>query len=281
MRARGRGREVGDSRQGGVRPWSPRPARASARRLRPPRAAGPALAAALLGALAACGLLPGDGPGGQGGVGLGEGQESPAADSAEGRVHRQPLGLGPRTLAEIPRETEQLVLVTGEDRDSADSSVTLYERTPEGWRAGRPWPAHNALRGWTEEHHEGDLRTPVGVFTLSDAGGRLPDPGSRLPYHRSDAFTAHGTGFEGESLAGAFDYVVAIDYNRSRGVSPLDPARPLGADRGGGIWLHVDHGGPTHGCVTLAEEHMRLLLRRLDPAKHPVIVMGDADSLSR
>jgi L,D-peptidoglycan transpeptidase YkuD (ErfK/YbiS/YcfS/YnhG family) len=51
--------------------------------------------------------------------------------------------------------------------------------------------------------------------------------------------------------------------------------------RGGGIWLHVDHGGPTHGCVSIAEEHMKELLLTLDPDLHPVVVMGDARSLTR
>jgi L,D-peptidoglycan transpeptidase YkuD (ErfK/YbiS/YcfS/YnhG family) len=127
----------------------------------------------------------------------------------------------------------------------------------------------------------GDLRSPIGVFTLTDAGGLLRDPGSKLPYDRSTGFTSPGTGFEGESLADAFDYVIAINYNREPGTSPLDSTRPLGASRGGGIWLHVDHGGPTHGCVSLAEEHMKELLQALDPAQHPVIVMGDAASLAR
>jgi hypothetical protein len=44
---------------------------------------------------------------------------------------------------------------------------------------------------------------------------------------------------------------MAIDYNRVKGTSPLDRTSPPGADKGGGIWLHVDHGGPTHACVSL------------------------------
>ena len=68
---------------------------------------------------------------------------------------------------------------------------------------------------------------------------------------RRSASSATGTGFDGESLAGAFDYVIAIDYNRKRGMSPRDWTRPMGESRGGGIWLHVDHGGPTEGCVSL------------------------------
>jgi len=119
------------------------------------------------------------------------------------------------------------------------------------------------------------------VYGLTDAGGLLGDPGTRLPYHRSGAFTSPGTGFEGEPLAGSFDYVIAINYNREAGTSPLDWTRPLGAGRGGGIWFHVDHGGPTHGCVSVSEQHMKELLRVLDPGLHPVVVMGDAKSLAR
>ncbi|MFK4870235.1 L,D-transpeptidase family protein [Streptomyces sp. CSMPJR101] len=194
---------------------------------------------------------------------------------------RQLPGLGPTTLAQVPAEARQAVVVTGHGRDSARSDVVLYERTATGWQAGERWPAHNALRGWTDHHRAGDLRSPVGVFTLSDAGGLWPDPGTRLPYDQGRGFTATGTGFEGEPLAGSFDYVIAIDYNRRPGTTPLDWTRPLGAGRGGGIWLHVDHGGPTQGCVSLSRAHMRALLRTLDPGRHPVVVMGDAASLAR
>ncbi|MBW8820298.1 MAG: L,D-transpeptidase family protein [Streptomyces sp.] len=194
---------------------------------------------------------------------------------------RQIPGLGPKTWAKVPADARQAVVVTGRGRDSSASTVVLYKRTEAGWQAGVSWPAHNALRGWTDHHLAGDLRSPTGVYTLTDAGGLLKNPGTKLPYDRGVGFTSPGTGFEGEPLAGSFDYVIAINYNRRPGTSPLDWTRPLGAGRGGGIWLHVDHGGPTHGCVSIAEEHMKELLLTLDPGLHPVVVMGDAKSLAR
>ncbi|MBC7274604.1 MAG: L,D-transpeptidase family protein [Streptomyces sp.] len=222
------------------------------------------------------------------------GRETRAAAAPAAEVSQEPMaevsvdvlpqevpGLGTATRAGIPDASGQVLVVTGEGKDSPRSVAVLYERTADGWQGGPEWPAHNALKGWTGHHVLGDLRSPIGVYTLSDAGGRLPDPGTRLPYHRSSGFTLSGTGFEGEPLEGSFDYVVAIDYNRRPGTSPQDWTRPLGAQRGGGIWLHVDHGGPTQGCVSLAEEHMRDLLRALDPDRHPVVVMGDAASLAR
>jgi L,D-peptidoglycan transpeptidase YkuD (ErfK/YbiS/YcfS/YnhG family) len=192
-------------------------------------------------------------------------------------------GVGARTLAKIPADTRQVLLVTGRTAESNRATARLYERGSDeaGWVAGSPsWAAHNALRGWTSDHHVGDLRSPIGVFTLTAAGGRLKNPGTALPYTRSSGFMALGAGFEGEPLAGSFDYVVAIDYNYVPGTSPLDVERPMGEDRGGGIWVHVDHGGPTQGCVSLATSDMRTLLRALEPDDHPVVVMGPAAALA-
>ncbi|MFF4836131.1 hypothetical protein [Streptomyces sp. NPDC001315] len=72
-----------------------------------------------------------------------------------------------------------------------------------------------------------------------------------------------------------------VNCNREPRTRPLDWTRPLGDGRGGSTWLHVDHGGPTHGCVSISRDHMKDLLPALDPDRHPVVVMGDAASLAR
>ncbi|MFF3936848.1 hypothetical protein [Streptomyces phaeofaciens] len=209
--------------------------------------------------------------------------KSPAVpETSEAAAPRRIPGLGAKTWSQVPDDARQVVVVTGRGKDSPLSTAVLHTRTADdGWQAGESWSAHNALRGWSDHHLAGDLRSPIGVYGLTDAGGLLPDPGTELPYDQGVGFTSPGTGFEGEPLEGSFDYVIAIDYNREPGTTPLDWTRPMGAERGGGIWLHVDHGGPTQGCVSLAEKHMRELLRTLDPALHPVVVMGDHASLAR
>ncbi|MEV6784342.1 L,D-transpeptidase family protein [Streptomyces sp. NPDC051098] len=205
-----------------------------------------------------------------------------AAEPLNARPEEIP-GIGPATRARIGTASRQALVVTGGTRDANRAVATLYERDGDrGWEAvAGPWPAHNALRGWTDDHRQNDLRSPIGVFGLTDAGGRLPDPGTALPYDRGPAFTAHGTNVDGEPLTGAFDYVVAINYNRRPGTTPLDWTRPLGSSKGGGIWIHVDHGGATQGCVSLPRGRMKELLKQLDPARRPVVVMGPAESLAR
>ncbi|NUQ98781.1 MAG: L,D-transpeptidase family protein [Streptomyces sp.] len=186
-------------------------------------------------------------------------------------------GIGDRLRQRIPANSRQVVAVYGTGRDSADSTVVLYTKHGASWQRTRSWPAHNGKKGWTGDHHEGDRRSPVGVFTLTDAGGVLPDPGARLPYTRDASFAAPREW--AASHWHDFDYVIAIDYNRVKGTAPNDPTRPEGDAKGGSIWLHMDHGSGTSACISLSRAAMEYLLRTLDPDRHPVVVMGDRADL--
>lgn len=241
-----------------------------------PRTAVLAAVAALL--IGGCGG-PGGGGGGRHGAdpsGATTPGPGPGASPTAGTT-RIP-GVGDTLRSRIPAASGQVVVVYGEGVNSADATVVLYTRRGGGWERARQWAGHNGKRGWTVRHRQDDKRSPVGVFTLSDAGGVLPDPGARLPYTAGPAFAAprHWPRTHWHD----FDYVIAIDYNRVKGTSPLDPTRPQGQDRGGGIWLHLDHGSGTSACVSLPKSGMEYLLRTLDPARHPVVVMGDRAHLA-
>jgi L,D-peptidoglycan transpeptidase YkuD (ErfK/YbiS/YcfS/YnhG family) len=208
------------------------------------------------------------------------GANSALPHSATSTPPPRTLPLGARALGTIDEGTTQVIVVRGATTTSSAATIEFYERVDEDWIRVAAWQGHVGRRGWAANHVEGDLKTPVGTYTLSDAGGRQPNPGSSLPYHRSTAFEPppEEPGF-GDSMADAFDYVIAVNYNRVPGRSPLDTTRPRGARHGGGIWLHVDHGGPTHGCVSLPEAGVRYLLLHLTLKSHPVVVMGDAARL--
>jgi L,D-peptidoglycan transpeptidase YkuD (ErfK/YbiS/YcfS/YnhG family) len=234
-------------------------------------AAGAALALLLTG----CG-----GDGGAGTEARPHGGDAGTPDAATGRQHIPGVGEGYRT--QIPERTGQVVAVYGEGQDSARSRIELWTRESgkdgeNRWSRAESWPGHNGKRGWTTDHREGDKRSPVGVFTLTDAGGVLSDPGTQLPYTHSAAFTPPA--YWADRTEHDFDHVIAIDYNRVPGTSPLDPTRPRGQAEGGFIWLHVDHGSGTSGCVSVSREAMEDLLRTLDPDRRPVIVMGDRGTL--
>ncbi|MEU6370792.1 hypothetical protein ABZ876_35000 [Streptomyces sp. NPDC046931] len=203
---------------------------------------------------------------------------SPTATSDSTADPGRVPGVGDRLYRLVPDASSQVLAVYGDDEDSPESTLVLFEKDDgDTWYEAGRWRGHNGRKGWTTDHHEDDLRTPVGVFTLSDAGGVLDDPGTRLPYDQGKSYEVPQNW--GEAHRHDFDYVIAIDYNRLRGTPPNDPTRPEGAERGGGIWLHVDHGDGTSACVTLPESGMEYLLRTLDPDRHPVVVMGDREAL--
>ncbi|MFF6862606.1 hypothetical protein [Streptomyces ardesiacus] len=223
-------------------------------------------------ALSACG-----GPSGQG---AGTGASAPPGGAGPGTASPDTAtvpGVGDRLQRRIPADSRQVVAVYGDGKDSADSTAVLYTKQGTTWHRARSWKAHNGTKGWTTDHHEDDKRSPVGVFTLSDAGGVLPDPdpapGTGLPYSRSASFAAPH--WWAKPYWHDFDYVIAIDYNRVKGTPPNDPTRPEGSSKGGSIWLHLDHGSGTSACISLPKPAMEYLLRTLDPDLHPVVVMGD------
>ncbi|MDG4864115.1 hypothetical protein P8605_38845, partial [Streptomyces sp. T-3] len=132
--------------------------------------------------LAGCGTSPeaeapvsasvGPVAGGKGGH-AGKSAPEPVADEGP----REIPALGPKTHALIPGSARQAVVVTGDAPDSNRGTAQRYVREAGegGWRAvGDPWPIRNALKGWTDHHVQGDLRSPVGVFGLTDAGGHEP-----------------------------------------------------------------------------------------------------------
>jgi L,D-peptidoglycan transpeptidase YkuD (ErfK/YbiS/YcfS/YnhG family) len=178
-------------------------------------------------------------------------------------------GLGARTSARIPASSSQVIVVSGADNPARTVTVALWRRSPAGaWqRAGGPWAGHIGRSGWGKTRVN-DGRSPIGLFTLTEAGGTSPAPaGTRLPYNHSAAYT-YRSGF------GA--YVVRIDYNvaaKDLRKSPKDTPAAVWS-RGSGIWLHVDTATPTDGCTSVSTAAMRSILSWLDPADRPVILQG-------
>ena len=184
-------------------------------------------------------------------------------------------GLGAGTWARIPTSSSQVIVVSGADNPARTVTVSIWRRSPTGaWqRTGGPWAGHIGRSGWGKTRVN-DGRSPIGVFTLTEAGGTLPAPaGTRMPYSHSAAYT-YRSGF------GA--YVVRIDYNvaaKDLRKSPKDTPAAVWS-KGSGIWLHVDTATPTDGCTSVPTAAMRAILSWLDPTDHPVIVQGPPAFLS-
>lgn len=173
----------------------------------------------------------------------------------------------------------------------ATATLTAYERSTSGWRQVLgPYSARLGRAGFAPpgEKREGDGRTPSGTYAFDFFFGVLADPGVRFPwrsvtgpeivwsddpesanYNRwVDTSTGADPGPTPEPMhnAPAYNYGAVIGYNAAR--TP---------GFGSAIFLHVSTGGPTAGCVSLPTAQLLDVLRWLDPAKSPRIVMGTLD----
>jgi L,D-peptidoglycan transpeptidase YkuD (ErfK/YbiS/YcfS/YnhG family) len=184
----------------------------------------------------------------------------------------------------------QALVVTAERYGATTATFTAYERAGAGgWRrAFGPWPARVGTTGLAPpgEKREGDGRTPSGVYGFDFFFGVAPDPGVRFPYRR---VTSKSIVWDDDPASPLYNTWVDLDRQRA-GNEPepmhVSPAYDHGAviayntDRtpglGSAIFLHVSTGGPTAGCVSLPVGQLVEVLRWLDPARGPRIVLGVA-----
>jgi L,D-peptidoglycan transpeptidase YkuD (ErfK/YbiS/YcfS/YnhG family) len=185
----------------------------------------------------------------------------------------------------------QVILVTAGAYGASTATLTAYERDGIGWRPVMgPWTARVGAKGFAPagEKVEGDDRTPSGTYGFDFFFGVSPDPGVRFPYRQvpddtivwdEDPASAtyniwidlddRGGGRDAEGMYQPVAYqhgaVIAYNTTRTPGV-------------GSGIFLHVSTGRATAGCVSLPVDQLVAVLRWLDPAQDPRIVMGVASA---
>jgi L,D-peptidoglycan transpeptidase YkuD (ErfK/YbiS/YcfS/YnhG family) len=211
-----------------------------------------------------------------------------------------------RTSARVlPADARQLVLVTTPDWNSTRATLQTFTRAADGWhsatapvpvvigRAGAAWGIGlNPPQDGTQKH-EGDGRSPAGMFSIGTAFGYAAAEKTQWPY----------------AALGADDYCIDVDgsplYNRivdagkvgtaavAGSTEPMrrdlhsggDQAYKLGfviehnprgtAGAGSCIFAHLwkSPDSTTAGCTAMAEPVMQALVAWLRPQDHPVFVL--------
>jgi L,D-peptidoglycan transpeptidase YkuD (ErfK/YbiS/YcfS/YnhG family) len=179
----------------------------------------------------------------------------------------------------------QLVTVMAASYGATQAELTAYQRVGGRWRrVFGPWIAWIGRDGMAPPgaKREGDGRTPSGTFGFGFFFGVDPNPGVRFPYRRiypydfwdddpssplynewvDDRYADPGADPEPMDVS-AYDYGAVIAYNTAR--TP---------GLGSAIFLHINIGTPTAGCVTLPVGELLEILRWLNPAASPRIAMG-------
>ena len=73
----------------------------------------------------------------------------------------------------------QVISVVGAGGSSA--KIDVFQRTAAGWQAVRTGiPAFVGENGMAPETHDGQAKTPMGIFSLDFAFGTAPNPGGGL-----------------------------------------------------------------------------------------------------
>jgi len=180
--------------------------------------------------------------------------------------------------------------VTSSSWSTDVATLQTFEKDAGGWHAVFPAMAANIGRdGFSADKHEGDLKTPAGKYGFGTMFGQQPSPGVKFPYRVADSQSVwvdspsspfyntwqENAALTGEHLANkqsygtAYAYAVDIAYN----TNPVVPGK------GSAIFLHVTTGGGTAGCVSIAKSNLLEVLRWLDPARAPIIVMAPTSAI--
>jgi len=219
-----------------------------------------------------------------------------AAASAGGGAHAATCQENLANQLASTGSATQLVTVVAPRARSTTGSLRLWRRPGDCWVAvDGPWTAHLGRNGISDSKREGDKKTPAGEFGIQPVMyGVGANPGVRYRYHRivcgdwwvEDVRSPFYNRFHhvrcgtkppfrvtSEDMSRSpisYRYLAVIDYN----------AHPIVSGRGSGIFLHISaSGSSTLGCVSLTRAQLVTVLRWLDPAASPEIVIGTAATI--
>lgn len=195
------------------------------------------------------------------------------------------LGLAPVARADLvpwfaPNvgNATQVVSVVGVG--GSDAKVDVYERTAAGWQAvAAGIPAHVGAAGMAPETHDGQMLTPMGIFSLDFAFGTAPNPGGGLKYVQ----VGPDHWWDGDMKSATYNTMQVckkaqcpFDTNPSSGTENLQipqyrHAVVMGVNKqrvpgnGGAFFLHTTDGGPTAGCVAIDDKTLVSIMKWLRP----------------
>jgi L,D-peptidoglycan transpeptidase YkuD (ErfK/YbiS/YcfS/YnhG family) len=185
----------------------------------------------------------------------------------------------------------RVITVTASGTGNTTARLQAWYKAPGGgWlHYGSAVTAHIGADGMSPSPSEFRSATPMGSFTLTQAFGALSDPGTPLPYFRTNGadwwisergplYNTHqhcwsGCGFThgdpNEHLyyeTPYYNYAVVINT----------PSGAAAYPHGSAFFLHVTDGRATAGCVAIPQSKLVTLMRWLAPSTHPRILIGTA-----
>jgi L,D-peptidoglycan transpeptidase YkuD (ErfK/YbiS/YcfS/YnhG family) len=175
-------------------------------------------------------------------------------------------------------DATQVISVVGAGGSSA--KVDVFQRDATGWQPLRAGiPAHVGANGFAAETHDGNMKTPLGIYTLDFAFGTAPNPGGGLQYVQ----VGPDHWWDGDMKSPTYNTMQVceraqcpFDTSPDSGTENLDipqykHAVVMGVNKarvpgnGGAFFMHTTDGGPTAGCVALDDGTLVEIMRWLQP----------------
>jgi L,D-peptidoglycan transpeptidase YkuD (ErfK/YbiS/YcfS/YnhG family) len=192
---------------------------------------------------------------------------------------------------------QQVIVVDAPSAASTTATLSTFENDGNGWyQVFAPMPARDGANGWiaAADRHEGDGTTPEGIYGIgSTMYGTEADPGTHFAYHQlvcgdwwdEDTSSSEYNTFQhvacgSQPSFGGDSEALWTEGNAYPSMAVIDFNTPTTGPIGSGIFLHSDLGVATQGCISLPHADLVQVLDWLNPARHPVIVMGP-DSVVR
>ena len=167
----------------------------------------------------------------------------------------------------------QLAIVSG--THGSNAIFSFHEKNGGTWREIVSCQAYIGKKGWGKTR-EGDVKSPVGVYTFTEAFGILEDPGCPMGYTQADDshyWIGDSNSERYNTMVSTRDYD-AFDPKESEHIIDYNPGYQYclniswnydGTPRkGSAIFLHCYTKNKfTGGCVAIPEDDMRTVIQRV------------------
>ncbi|OLN22927.1 hypothetical protein BTO30_07230 [Domibacillus antri] len=157
------------------------------------------------------------------------------------------------------------------------------------------FPAVTGKSGLSFTKKEGDGATPAGIYPIGNMFGTAAKP----PGVKSKYTVSHKNHYWIDDVTSP-DYNKWVYYNRNPNKKWKSFERlkhviykhaiiirynenPIIQNKGSAIFIHLwrNSSTPTAGCLALSEANLKTVMKWIDPAKTPKIIIGTPDSIKK
>lgn len=186
----------------------------------------------------------------------------------------------------LPVDVANLIIVKANKNNIYKGNITLCEKNNNKWYQvlGYQIPVTLGENGIVKNENklEGDLKTPAGLYSITQAFGFKPmlvkldfkfitkdlkyiDDSDSPNYNKFVEGKTDAKNYE-NMLRSTYKKGIVIDYNQN----------PVVKGKGSAIFIHIWQGKniPTHGCIAMSEKNLTKILRWLNKNNHPMIFIS-------